>query len=187
MNDLARIRFVAGQFYYLQGLRLVPFGLWTVAFAAGWFGRQGDCTFSLPTLILVIILYKLVGVYYDRHFGRVERSLADRRLDWISLAVAIPAIWLAVWIDATGRLPISLLALALAGFLLVVHLRSPGGYRRYYAVLAALLALLSLTPLALGQAPKDVSPPVLAALGGAYIVGGVLDHLVLARSLKPAP
>ncbi len=185
MNDLARIRFVAGSFYYLQGLRLVPLGLWTIAFAAGWFGRQGDCTVSLPTLILVIVLYKLIGVYYDRHFGRVERSAADRRLDWISLAIAVDAIWLATWVDSTGKLPISLLGLALAGFLLSVHLRSPGGYRLYYAILAALLALLSLAPLALRQAPKDISPLLLAALGGAYIVGGVLDHLVLARSLKP--
>jgi hypothetical protein len=82
-------------------------------------------------------------------------------------------------------LPASLTGLVLAVFLFATWWIT-GRFRSHYLVMGALLAGVSLLPL-FGALPGDdpYVPPIVISL--TFIVGGVIDHLLLVRSLKPLP
>ena len=192
MQDLKRVRYVTSYFSALQGLKLVPLGLLFLLFAAqaaGWrgLGRQGDCTLTLPLLLVVIALYFVIGRYYDLTFGRVQyaaRGVGDLAvLAWvIGLVGAIVAEM--IWKPA-----VSLIGLVIAtGFV-------GGGFRSkrwYYIVLGGLTAGVSLLPIWLnsplaGQYFGSFSFTFNFALGLTYLLGGLVDHLLLVRAFKAAP
>ncbi|MCC6189516.1 MAG: hypothetical protein IT318_10795 [Anaerolineales bacterium] len=186
MYDLQRVRFVTGQFYYLQGLRIVPIGLYLVLLATGWLGRQGDCTLQLPALLLALALYFVAGRYYERRFGRVQRQ-SQRAAEALLVLVALIVFLAANAIDAVGQLPVSLTGLGMASFLFAVYAVHGSRYRQHYAILGVGMLVLSLLPLAWKQTGLSLDRVLLGAFGLAYVVGGVLDHLLLTRTLKPLP
>lgn len=186
MYDLPRVRFVTGQFCSLQGLRIVPIGLYLVLFAAGWLGRQGDCTLQLPAILLALALYLAAGRYYERRFGRVQRA-SQRAVEALIVVVALIAFVAAGALNAAGQLPVSMTGLAMAAFLFAVYAAHGSRYRWHYAVLGAGMLVLSLLPLVWKQPGLDLDRVLLGAFGLAYVVGGMLDHLLLVRTLKPLP
>jgi hypothetical protein len=183
MNNLERIRAVTANFYLLQGLRLVPIGLWLMAAGSGLLGAPGNCTLALPALLVTMALYWAAGRYYERNFGRVERAAADRRAENIAGVVMLAALLVAQAIESVWRLPFSLLALVIAAFLFYVHWRTPGGFRKHYLGLAVLLAALSVVPLFLNRDAQGLWPALQVVTGAALAAGGLLDHLVLSRAL----
>ncbi len=193
MQDLTRVREITRNYQSLQGLRLVPLGLFFVLLAAGAFGPAGNCTFSLPALGASVLLYVLIGVYYRRTFGRVQQEWGAR--EWLG-AILGSLLLIAVWVGATSvdaflRPPFSTLGLALAA-LLVGHWYITGRFLTHYLVMAAVLAGASLLPL-LGVPLQTFGFPATNSafnsmlFGFMFIVGGFLDHLVLIRNLKPLP
>jgi hypothetical protein len=191
MQDLNRVRLVTSHFHVMQGLRMVPIGVFLIAQSAGWLGRQGDCTLTLPSLIGAIVLYVFIGVYYRRSFGQVERPPQARQREWLYGLASLLVFYALVWVDSVLNLPVSLVGLLLAGGLLGAYLRTGLGFRKHYAVSAALLALVSLLP-ALGLLPRfslfgPDSTPLTITLGAIVVLSGVFDHLLLVRTLKPLP
>jgi ribose/xylose/arabinose/galactoside ABC-type transport system permease subunit len=161
-------------------------GLFLLLLASGWFGREGDCTLSFPTLLLTIVLYHLAGRYYERSFGRVQR--ANRRAaEVLIVGLAMTAFVAASGIDASAEPPVSVTGLVMAGFLFMVHATSGSSYRRHYLLLASGMAGLSLMPLIWPELGHNLNRMLTGAYGLAFVVGGLLDHLVLVRTLKPAP
>ncbi len=195
MYGLKQLLFVTRNFHYLQGLRTVPIGLFLVAQSAGWFGPQGNCTWSLPAFVAVFGLYWLIGKYYDRAFGRVVRAREERQREGMFSLVILAAFFGSIWLDAALNWPVSVVGMMLAaGFLgtYVISARSGGhDFRLHYVALAALMAGVSVLP-ALRLAPRyqlfgPTSAPLLIALGLIITVGGLLDHVLLSRSLRPLP
>jgi len=199
--NLALIRYVTQNYNSLQGLRMVPFGLFYLASAAGWLGKQGDCTFSIPALVLAILLYFGLGAYYRQRFGRVHHAPVN--LGPIRLAVESP-VWFVVglgaflvfWaisaLDYFLRPPVSLLGLSLAAGLAAVWLLPTFRPRVHYLVMAILVTGISLLPLAGFSSGNEILAPVegtllYIVLGSIFVVGGLMDHLILVRVLKPLP
>jgi hypothetical protein len=192
MQDLKRVQYVTAYYSALQGLKLVPFGLLFLLFAAqagGWngLGRQGDCTLTLPLLLVVIALYFVIGRYYDRTFGRVQYM---RKGAGDLAVIAFVAVFVgAIVAEIIWKPSVSLIGLVMAmGFI-------GGGVssrRWYYIVLGSLTAGVSLLPIWLsgpfaGRYVGSFSFTFNFTLGLTYLVGGLVDHYLLLRAFKAAP
>ena len=78
--DLKRIRYVTANFHGLQGLKLVPFGLYLwidaaltyLGFQNTWFIEHGVST-RLVAVVLLALLYWIIAAYYRWAFGQVDR------------------------------------------------------------------------------------------------------------------
>jgi len=84
MQDLKEIRFVATNFYNLQGLKAVPLGMMLV-FVSLWANEQTGPASNLgpPLLGIVVLLLLLFAVdrYYLHTFGLVRRTPESVRLE----------------------------------------------------------------------------------------------------------
>ncbi len=193
MQDLKKVRYVTSHFSSLQGLKMVPWGLLFLVFAAqdggyAWLiGRQGDCTLTLPLLLAVVALYIAIGRYYDRTFGRVQPTRGG--VGDLAVVVFVAVLIGAIVAEMMWKPPVSLIGLVMAaGFI-------GGGWRSgrwHYVALGGLTAGVSGLPLWLHVPLTDkyfgsLGFTLKLALGLTYVVGGLIDHYLLVRALKPAP
>ena len=190
MPDLKRIRFVATNYAYLQGLKFVPLGV-GVLLIVGWM-QIGGRALAVPIAIGIVVMTAiwLTERYYERAVGRTRASLAYRLSDG-GLALGGGALALAaLWVDVYLRPPVSLLGLTCAVVILCDYVRmnwlAGGRFRSYALVMAVLVAVTSLLPL-LGLRMWYTLFAVLAAMGVAAIVLGLLDHRLPMQAMRPAP
>ena len=175
---------------------MVPLGLVFLVMAVGDAGGSVGGLRWLNYELLVsaavgiaLALHKLIGVYYDRTFGRVQRRPGNRLGGWLGDGAIMVALFTLAVIDVRFDLPVSLFGLALAALILSW---SVGGFRKHYVIIAALVVVVSLTPL-LGISYQALEPSesaefmLWAGFGLIYVVGGVLDHLLLVRTMKRVP
>lgn len=198
MNDVKQIRFVATNFYNLQGLRAVPLGACLLVVTLWANGLQGPARdFLVPILVLFGSLVLLFGIdrYYLHTFGRVQRTAESRRLEWVISAVGGSLALYAFWLDVSSKPPISLLGLVFAASLLADYIRITwlvkGHYLLYYPLGAVLLAGLSILSW-LGVSRwwqafglKNQLLGMVAAFAIFTVIAGVWGHLFLARTLPP--
>lgn len=192
LEELWRARFVTENYPKLQGLRMVSIGGFCLLMAAGrggpwrWF-EAWDPLSSMAVLCVSLGAFWAVGRYYGRGFGSVRYGApngGDREtVVWRAL-VAVLA--LSVVVDAmVGPAPVDLIGLMVAGWLMVCWWQA-GKAWGHYVFLAVVLALVSSLPLlgvaSLGQISGVA---VLGILGVILIIGGVLDHVTLARDIQP--
>lgn len=192
-DRLRRIHDVTDNFFFWQGLRLVPLGAALVACAAAYWPDLGLPAamrrwIGLPIVAVGLWLsMSVLGRYYDRHFGRVRGDPLRHQLrSAIKWLVVYPAITVAFIIDATVHPPVMLSGLAWAGAMEAFR-ESTGGGREHYAAAAIGLVAFSMLPI-WGVVPSGKSGLValIGILGLIYIGGGVLDHRALVRILAPA-
>jgi hypothetical protein len=196
MRDLKEIRFVATNFYNLQGLRAVPLGSLLV-FVSLWANEQrGPANdFSLPLLAAVglIILLFAIDRYYLRAFGRVQRTPESRRLEGlIGIVGGILALG-AFWLDTTVKIPVSTLGLVFAVGLLTDYIRITwlvqGRYLLYYPLGAVLMAGVSILPVLgatnwwIGCGLKSQMLGIAVAIGLFTIIAGFWGHFFLVHTL----
>jgi hypothetical protein len=128
----------------------------------------------------------VLGRYYTRAYGRVRgipgQHARRTRAKWL---VVYPAMFAAMILDWTLHVPVFLSGVVFAAGI-EAYRRSTGGGRRHYVVAEMLLASLTLAPLTGLTTSRELLIPFIGLLGGIYVVGGVLDHLELARILGPA-
>jgi hypothetical protein len=199
MNSTNQTRFLAANYSSLQGLRIVPFGLLLLVVSLWANGQQGparDLSLPLTFLVILLVCYFAIDRYYRHVYGRVQRSPASLRTDYIiTVAAAILALG-AFILDSAEKVPISALGLLFALGSLEEYIRMSVRFQsRYYfpyLILSVLLALVSVLPLfgitgfwkVLG-----IKAPLLGismVIGAIMILSGILAHIQFVRSL-PAP
>jgi hypothetical protein len=126
-------------------------------------------------------------------FGLVRLTPESRRLEWlISVVFGILALG-AFWLDATVKLPASLIGLAFATGLLADYIRITwlvkGRFLLYYPLGAVLMAVVSVLPL-LGVSNwwqvfgiKNQLIGITTAMGIFTIIAGFWGHIFLVRTL----
>ena len=208
LEDLERVRYVAANYGHLQGLRKAPVGLfvWLLA-AAGAFGLawqpEGDAAvvpaayvyavalFIVALFVGALALYGRIRVYYERRYGSVRprpRVPTRRKVLYGTIVLAV-----------LNSAPLFILLLGAAMLFAYWPERR---FQAHYVVLGALLVAYGLVflaglALALTLAPglMDVFLGMhflgrlitLGALGLYFVAGGVLDHLLLVRTMGAAP
>jgi len=183
---LARVRYLARHFSALQGLRMVPLGLFLLASELHRFTDHPLLQYKRADSLLLLAVplvgaYVLVGRYYERRFGS---AVAQRSAGGDALAAVGLLCWLlaAGWTDARlealfhSRPVITGLTLGTWGLMIWGRRRE----RRHYLWLAAIAVAASLLP----WPPRTQAGYMNVVLGVALIAGGVLDHLMLTRLVR---
>ncbi|MEJ2747198.1 MAG: hypothetical protein P8183_04685 [Anaerolineae bacterium] len=196
MQNLAQMRFVTENYGALQGLRMIPFGLWFLIMAVGDLAdipalRQGRLDYPLLLMIAMGALYWLIGVYYAHTYGQVTPLPKNNRQkllgNWPILLFAA-----GIALDWLLQLPVSFLAITLSIFFLVPLIKGGPPFRWHYVFIGLIMLVISLLPLFLNDSLKDkfFAPSgayFLLGMGTALIVTGIIDHLWLHRFMKPVP
>jgi len=194
-QDLERVRYVTTNFNYLQGLAMMPVGVIFLAFAAievGWLPVPGWG--SIVGLGLALVLAWTAHQYYNRTFGRVvSESCIPRNPNWgaiigvwtLGLGLMIGALLLDTWLNP----PVILFGLTTAA-LTFAYYWPRRSFAAHYLAIAGVIALISLFPLVGGSIDNPVFRPSILSfviMGLLFVVGGLFDHILLARTLKPIP
>jgi hypothetical protein len=188
MMDAIKIRFVTENYSQLQGLRLVPLGVFLVLCAvvdgAGLLDRAGH-PHGIPAEILTriglagVLAFLLVlaaPLYYHSRYGAIDPRVRRVRNSWITVAV-IGFVVLAR-VDRHLQWPVSL-QLLLVSVSLFVTVWHDGWIRRHYLAPALAWLAASMVP-----ALDAYRIAVLLSLGGLTLVAcGLGDHRLLTRTL----
>ena len=187
-----RVDFVTTHFHQLQGLRLIPLGLFLLIVAAmslGWLdwlpGRPPTRPGSLgnawlPALFVTALVASIgCGDVYRNHYGGIEPLARSRRNAGIAVASGLFVV--AAVLDFTVGLPVLFSALVVAAALFTVA-RVDGRDRRHYSVTAVLWVFLSLAP-AFGVPGDMVATAVCAGGGMSLIICGLGDHRTLTKTM----
>ena len=203
LRELERVRYVTGNFERLQGLRYVPFALalmlWGVATwlwfeePSGFFEVQplANVVFFL-VVFMPCLLVKPIERYYERRFGRV-RQRRRRPSGWwgtlllaaalvVATVVGLPALR-----DDLGQ-PVlgAICGLFAAAFVLYNWWPVRSRFTIYWPTLAILVVGVCSLPVA-SVFVGEMFSLLMAPLGLIFLVGFVLDHLLLVRTLKAVP
>jgi hypothetical protein len=182
--DRARLQAAASEYPYLRGLFYIPLGGLFVASALGNWGYDWVFIAMLPLAAAAALL---VNRYYDEHWGRVTPSARTQVKATIAGGGAV-VIMLGLTTLLRSRaswsfdlpvnpIPAAFALLMLAYYALVTRLRA------HHVVIWGTLLVAALLPVWDGDDPSNVG---LVLCGIAVMVDGVLDHLVLVRTLGPA-
>jgi hypothetical protein len=192
--NLELIRYVTQNYASLQGLRVVPLGVWFLMFATGALGAPGALNaLGIFLGVSAVVLWWWIGRYYQGAFGAVKVSKSSPL--WLPGMIVFWALFLlASWLDYTWRLPFSITWL-LIGSVLIGCWSLPTYRRRVHYLVMGLLALglsFAFTFVVGFSLDNDVHRQFLGNffnvfLGLMCIVGGSIDHLILMRAFKPLP
>jgi hypothetical protein len=198
MLTLKQARFVAANFPSLQGLKVIPLGMCLLVVSL-WANAQPDAVRDWrllgPALALAVAfaLQWALERYYARRFGRVERTPAQRRREWVLGAFGALFALVTFYFDVALHWPLSLLGLMYAAVLFAEYARlraqANGPFLIVYLLAAVVLLALSLLPLggisdwwqSLGLRNDLVA--MTAVFGVLTIVLGLCGHLFLLRAL----
>ena len=196
MDSLKQMRQFTRDYPSLQGLRALPLAFFFFVIAlqrvalVPWLGREGDLSFTLPLLVLVILLYGWIGRYYERLFGKVHPLRTGSNSLGFNLALiagAVGAFLLENWLYRSGaNIPISIAMLVLGTIFLGTGL----AFRRlYYTLAGGVMALAAFSPLLAGTGVDDrvygsLGILHLFVLGGVMLMVSLLDHLRLVRAFR---
>jgi hypothetical protein len=199
-NELTKIRFLAANYSKLQGLRIIPVGLF-VLFTAIWdnAGLQGDLSGLFYSLIGFVLLTWLADRYYVTAFGQVRQTTAQRKRDRIlsvaSIVLALPA----YAFDTAQIWPVSMFGLVFAALFLVMSFWQSGdsandpSFARYpenlfFALLLVGFSLLALTGFewwkTFGLQSLEVG--MMTVFGTLLVIIGLWGHVRFVRILKLA-
>src|SRR5690349_15962631 len=113
------MQIVTKNYSVLRGLQGIPVGLLFLALAAfelGWLHSSHQWLLASPIAICgAFLLYRIIGNYYDRLFGRVQAIQGNKLNRILRSVVVIVLLSGAIHIDSTMSLPISVTGLVFAG------------------------------------------------------------------------
>ena len=191
-NRLREIHDVTDNFFFWQGLRLIPMGaalLGSAALLSPEVPIPAGLREWIALLLLAVALWlstAVLGQYYSSHFGRVRgdpsRHVTRTMVKWL---IAYPGIIVAMLVDARIGPGVVVSGLVFASAI-EAYRQSTGGGRGHYIVAAIGLVAFSVLPVfGVVQAGKHALTPLIGIIGLIYMVGGVLDHRELVRVLSP--
>lgn len=188
-----KIRFVTANYYQLQGLRLVPFGIFLLLVAVdsqGWLewlpGRPVEGPDDLGVVwgplafFVALASAHAATVRYRRRFGAVAQYARLRR-NWL-LGLAVVGFFVLAQVDARLEWPVSLRALLISVSLFVTVI-ADGWLRAHYLVGALAWLAVSTMP-AYQPEPATVLLAYFGAGGLTLIVCGLGDHLLITGTLQ---
>ncbi|GAA4906457.1 MULTISPECIES: hypothetical protein [Nocardiopsidaceae] len=191
---------VAANFNSLRGLILLPMG--GALIVAGTLNLAGFSLVTLPFLALALVAQVPITRYYQRNFGRVRSDdMAAKTLAVIAALAVFTAVGIALKYTQAldGQNAVWLTGLQAAATMSVmswIPSAVRGRWRdlrliRHWCAICAVLAACALVPVGLwtgGDHPLNRSDLATASLswvfGAAFLVGGVLDHRSLARTMR---
>lgn len=173
---------------YLRGLLAVPIALLLFLSALGnWsVGPLRHAWVFLAGVALLGAAYLLIDRYYKETFGRATPSPRQQQRQLVATVVSV-VIMIGVSTVLRSRaawsldLPVNPIAVASAMVLLVSFVAG-GGVKRHQAVILGALAIAGLLPVWHGEDPSNIG---LVMAGAAVLVIGILDHLLLLRTVGP--
>ncbi|CAN5911525.1 hypothetical protein BH23ACT11_BH23ACT11_17120 [soil metagenome] len=207
IRDLERVRYVTENYENLQGLTRVPIGLallmvWAFFLTTGFeISSQPVAnifiTVGLLTGGLLILLFFRIRKYYTRRYGQVRvipRVFRRRRAAGgaVALTILVAGYFLTLWMGPLEQLEPLLLVLLGLGVMEMIDRWPERRLRPHYLVVGALVALSGLAMLFLvlsGMQYPDllVLHLMTAFIGLILVIGGILDHLLLVRTMKSLP
>ena len=193
MYDLARIRYVTEHYRDLQGLTLLPYSLWLLAWAGydlGWVRPNGwlshEWLFVGACFAIMIALMLAIGKLYELAFGWISAEPRTERetSTWEIAAYLVPTMLASELSRAQPE--VSRFGLHIA--ITVLWLWRRRDDRKLHLPLAILLAAISFAPLFDANlypsaTARDVAIKVVAAVG--ILAIGTFNHLLLVRTLGP--
>jgi hypothetical protein len=171
---------------YLRGLLAVPLALLFLLAALGNWG-VGPFRNSWVFLAVVAVLgaaYLLVSRYYNETYGRSTPSARQQQRLLIATLVSV-VIMIGVSTLLRSRapwsldLPVNPIAVAFA-LVLLVSFVAGGGVKLHHAIILGILAIAGLLPVWHGSDPSNIG---LVMAGAAVLLIGILDHVLLVRTL----
>ena len=188
------VRFVTANYHQLQGLRLVPLGLFLAFWASvDLLGLLDPAQFPPGDRVTVLtrigfaywlglLLALAAPLYYRYRYGSVEPLDRRSRNRWITAAVI--GFFVLIRIDRDLQWPVSL-HLLLVSMALFITVWRDGRIRSHYLAPALVWLAVSFLP-ALDVSPANLRM-TLFGLGGLTLIScGIGDHLLLTRTLaKP--
>ena len=197
MSDLQKTRFLAANYANLQGLHAVPLGLLLLVVILWANAQTGPASnLTLPLLVAAAMLALAWGIrrYYQSHFGKVESTPGQKRLEILLGVIGGPVALAAFFADTGLRLPFSCIGLVFAAAFVVEYWRmqqaAPGRYLLPNTLVYTMLMLVvSLLPLAgldgwwtlLGMRSQLMG--VLLAASLVILAAGLLGHWYFVRQL----
>lgn len=206
-RDLERIRYVAANYEHLQGLKRLPLGIFLLALVSAiglslaWTEARGGMlpgAYVLGAVALIFALFvagialpHFISAHYERRYGTVQRYRPMPRKRKVLYAAMALALFFG------GSLP--LLAMGVA---MVVAYWPERRFQGHYVVIGAadigvfLAHTMSVLPYPSASAwiwPSGAmlsgvpSMSILISVAAYLIVGGLLDHLLLVRTMRTAP
>lgn len=203
IRDLERIRYVTQNYERLQGLKVLPVGVFMLMISAltlfrldlpGMTPEEEGTLFGvllffggLFGLLVAVLIGWVIGGRYERRYGKARRLRLSRRA-LVLIFVGTVAFYVADTVDAALPIPFypSYLILGAAG---VVFWWPERRFRSHYLAAAAVFVIVGLLPL-LGVLPEnyaEVPGLIFLLLGLSTIAVGLLDHLLLVRTMKQLP
>jgi hypothetical protein len=186
-----RICFITAHYDQLQGLRLIPLGIYLLALSTsglGWlWWLPGDPARASRQWLGVLFGLALVAavcatMWYRRRYGARAPLSRHRRNAWLVLAVGV--FLLAAQFDQYAHAPIALAPFSVAAAL-VLTVRADGWVRAHFLIASVPWLLVAWIPPLHNPGPRFVSYAL--AGGVALIVCGVGDHRLLSRNLLDVP
>lgn len=199
MEDLSRMRYVAANYYLLQGLRFAPLGvvffLWA-ALRLGWVSLPPSVSDFLKDwgFGLALLCYPLLQIYYERTFGRAGFECKPSGTSWRTMMGIMGLVMLAVLgsivLEIVLKLPVRLFGLVVAA-LVLAYFWPRRRFAAHYIALGLSIGLASIAASLMGlQLSQDwpiTGALYLFMLGALFLVGGLFDHMLLVRTFKPLP
>lgn len=202
LQDLKRIRYIAGHYNALRGLKLLPVGLGLIAIAIWSFWLRAailpggenaweDIVAFLLMYSVVFALEQLTERYYRRKFGQVVMP-PQEEASWRLMTILLFFIYImGTGIDSSFHPIISTFGLAAALFL-CFYWWQMGREQTHYLVLGLLVAVVSMLPLCSSslhamlflQGNAQYYHLVDLLAGVIFFVGGIFDHILLMRALS---
>ncbi len=207
IRDLERVRYVTENYEDLQGLKRVPIGL-MILVAYGFVVSTGfeittklgaDIVVTLAVLVGVMLIIGHFGIrrYYEKRYGRVRiapRVFRRRRAygGLVTFIILIVTGYLALWVyEMQNFEPYPFFFIGLGA--MEVFDRWPElRFRPHQFVLGSLMVLFGLILLVLMLQRKQYSEILFLHLLTSLfvlqlVVGGILDHALLVRTMKRLP
>ena len=183
---LERIEQVTSNYFFWQGLRLVPMGIALILMA---FVMESRTTLGAFRYVLTIGILggalwtsSALGGYYKRAFGSVRGIPGQHsRRDMLKWTVVYPLLIASFMIDRLWQGPLLISGLAW-GAATVAYWWSTGRGRPHYHAVALLFAATTFLPVVTSiHRGTPMLTMFIGIVGAAYIVAGLLDHLELSR------
>jgi hypothetical protein len=187
MQDLRRVRYVTENYFNLQGLRWMFWGILCLLVAAEDAG-------IIPTLLLFLVgiplglaLFWWSGVYYTQHYGRVQQP-ANLDVELYRIGTILAGALTSFLVDRTLQPPIWIAPLVVAAGWIVMLVRLGRPYRWHYLAAALVVVAIDVAlPLLVPPDSPFMRPGFVlwATIGLSLVITGLFDHLFLVRNLKP--